>query len=59
MEKANLILEEKEVQEAIIEALKKDRDERIKDLRDNISKLEMYVSHSDLEKTNLKSKFNI
>lgn len=41
MEKANLILEEKEVQEAIIEALKKDRDERIKELRDNISKLEM------------------
>jgi hypothetical protein len=34
LEKANKIIEEKELQEAIIEAIKKDRDERIKDLRD-------------------------
>jgi len=39
LEKANKIIENKELQEAEIEALKKDRDERIKELRETISKL--------------------
>lgn len=59
MEKANSIIENKELQEAEIEALKKDRDERIKELRETISKLEISNSSKDLEKTNLKNQYDI
>ena len=59
MEKANTIIENKELQEAEIEALKKDRDERIKELRETISKLEISNSSLDLEKTNLKNQYDI
>lgn len=59
MEKANSIIENKELQEAEIEALKKDRDERIKELRETISKLEISYSSKDLEKTNLKNQYDI
>ena len=59
MEKANSIIENKELQEAEIETLKKDRDERIKELRETISKLEISNSSLDLEKTNLKNQYDI
>ena len=59
MEKANTIIENKELQEAEIEALKKDRDERIKELRETISKLEISNSSLDLGKTNLKNQYDI
>jgi hypothetical protein len=59
LEKANSIIENKELQEAEIEALKKDRDERIKELRETISKLEISNSSKDLEKTNLKNQYDI
>lgn len=44
-----------EEKEAEIEAFKKDRDERIKELRDVISKLEISYSTLDLENKNLKN----
>jgi hypothetical protein len=59
LEKANSIIENKELQEAEIETLKKDRDERIKELRETISKLEISNSSLDLEKTNLKNQYDI